>query len=214
MDLSEYAGQLAGGLVVSLELTLISVVLGYAIGLGLALLVVSKNPIVKWGSLCVVEFGRGIPALVVIYLAYYGLASIHVLLDSFVAAAIALTFTVAAYSSEIIRGGLSSVPRGQREASIALGHSRSTQFLQVVLPQGLRAAVPPLISFSVQSFQATSLAYSIAVSELMSQAYQISTVTFNYMSTYAITGLIYAAVAVPAIWLSRALERRLARGQA
>jgi len=161
-----------------------------------------------------VEVGRSIPALVVLYIVYYGLPSVGILLDSFPAAAAGLTFTVAAYSSEMFRAGIRSVPKGQTEAALALGLSRRSVFGRVVLPQGLRSAIPPLMGLAIQSFQGTSLAYSISVNELMSQAYQISAVTFQYLQVYAITGLIYVIIAVPSTWASVYVEHRLARGQA
>jgi len=214
MNLADYFPQLGQGLLVSLQLTVISVVAGYAIGLAFALGVASRNPWLRWPALVLVEVGRSIPALVVLYIVYYGLPSIGILLDSFPAAAAGLTFTVAAYSSEMFRAGIRSVPKGQTEAALALGLSRRSVFGRVVLPQGLRSAIPPLMGLAIQSFQGTSLAYSISVNELMSQAYQISAVTFQYLGVYAITGLIYVVIAVPSTWASVYVEHRLSRGQA
>lgn len=214
MDLGEYLPRLGDGLLTSLQLTVISVICGYAVGLAFALGVSSARPWLRWPSVVLVEIGRGIPALVVLYIVYYGLPSVGLLFDSFPAAAIGLTFTAAAYSSETIRAGIRSVPAGQREAAAALGLGRATTFGRVVLPQGLRSAIPALMGLAVQSFQTTSLAYSISVNELMGQAYQASAVTFQYLEVYAITGLIYAAIAVPATWLSVYAERRLSRGYA
>ncbi|KJL42122.1 MULTISPECIES: amino acid ABC transporter permease [Microbacterium] len=214
MNLADYLPQLGQGLLVSLQLTVISVVAGYAIGLAFALGVASRNPWLRWPALVLVEVGRSIPALVVLYIVYYGLPSVGILLDSFPAAAAGLTFTAAAYSSEMFRAGIRSVPKGQTEAALALGLSRRSVFGRVVLPQGLRSAIPPLMGLAIQSFQGTSLAYSISVNELMSQAYQISAVTFQYLQVYAITGLIYVIIAVPSTWASVYVEHRLARGQA
>lgn len=212
MDLLAYLPQLFDGLLVSLQLTVISVVCGYILGLVFALGVASSNPWLHWPALVLVEIGRGIPALVVLYIVYYGLPSVGLLFESFTAAAIGLTFTVAAYSSEMIRAGLRSVPTGQREAAAALGLTRRSRFGRVVLPQGLRSSIPALMGLAIQSFQGTSLAYSISVNELMSEAYQVSAVTFQYLQVYAITGLIYVVIAVPATWLSVYIEHRLARG--
>lgn len=214
MDLATYLPRLLDGLAVSLQLTVISVVGGYLIGLLFALGGASVRPWLRWPTIVVIEIGRGIPALVVLYIAYYGLPSIGVLLENFTAAACALTFTVAAYSSETIRAGLQSVPASQREASAALGLTALTTFGRVILPQGMRSAVPALMGLAIQSFQGTSLAYSISVNELMSASYQVSNTTFQYLNTYAVTGLIYVAIAVPATWLSMLVERRLARGHA
>lgn len=212
MNLVEYLPRLGNGLLVSLQLTVISVVLGYVIGLFFALGSSSRRRWLRWPAIAVVEIGRGIPALVVLYMVYFGLPAFGLLLENFTAAAAALTFTVAAYSSEMIRAGIASVPRGQREAAQALGLGATTSFLRIILPQGLRSSIPALMGLAIMSFQGTSLAYSISVNELMSQAYQVSTITFEYLAVYGVTGLIFAAVAVPATWLSVAVERRLARG--
>jgi polar amino acid transport system permease protein len=212
IDLAEYLPRLGQGLVVSLQLTALSVVFGYLIGLVFALGVSSRHPLLKWTALIAVEIGRGIPALVVLYIVYFGLPALGVLFENFWAAVVGLTFTAAAYSSEMIRAGIQSVPAGQREASAALGLSRTVSFIRIVLPQGLRSSIPPLMGLAIMSFQGTSLAYSISVNELMSQAYQVSTITFQYLAVYTITGLIYAAIAVPSTWLSVWVEHRMARG--
>lgn len=212
MTLVDYLPRLGEGLLVSLQLTVLSVALGFALGLLLSLGTTSRRGWLRWPALIVVEIGRGIPALVVLYIVYFGLPAIGVLFENFAAAVVGLTFTAAAYSSEIFRGGIQSVARGQSEAASALGLTATTSFLRIVLPQGLRSAIPPLMGLAIMSFQATSLAYSISVNELMSQAYQVSTITFEYLAVYAITGLVFAAIAVPATWLSVAVERRLARG--
>jgi polar amino acid transport system permease protein len=212
MNFVEYLPRLGNGLLVSLQLTVISVVFGYVIGLFFALGSSSRRRWLRWPAIAVVEVGRGIPALVVLYMVYFGLPAFGLLLENFVAASVALTFTVAAYSSEMIRAGIASVSRGQREAAQALGLAATTSFLRIILPQGLRSSIPALMGLAIMSFQGTSLAYSISVNELMSQAYQVSTITFEYLAVYGVTGLIFAAVAVPATWLSVAVERRLARG--
>lgn len=214
MSFVEYLPRLGNGLLVSLQLTLISVSVGYVVGLFFALGSSSQRRWLRWLSIGVVEIGRGIPALVVLYMVYFGLPSFGILLENFTAAATALTFTVAAYSSEMIRAGIASVPRGQREAAQALGLGATTSFVRIVLPQGLRSSIPALMGLAIMSFQGTSLAYSISVNELMSQAYQVSTITFDYLAVYGVTGLIFAAIAVPATWLSVGVEKRLSRGAA
>ncbi|MBP1326834.1 polar amino acid transport system permease protein [Leucobacter exalbidus] len=212
MNFVEYLPRLGAGLFVSLQLTVISVVCGYIIGLLFALGSSSTRRWIRWPAITVVEIGRGIPALVVLYMVYFGLPAFGLLLENFAAAAAALTFTVAAYSSEMIRGGIMSVDRGQYEAAQALGLGATTRFLRIILPQGLRSSIPALMGLAIMSFQGTSLAYSISVNELMSQAYQVSTITFEYLAVYGITGLIYAAIAVPATWLSVLVERKLSQG--
>ncbi|NHI16554.1 amino acid ABC transporter permease [Microbacterium excoecariae] len=214
MNALDHLPELGEGLLVSLQLTAISVVFGYALGLLLAIGVTSPRGFVKWPTLVIVEIGRGIPALVVLYIVYFGFPALGLVFDSFWSAAIGLTITAGAYSSEMIRAGIQSVSRGQTEAAAALGLTATTSFLRIVLPQGLRSAIPPLMGLAIMSFQATSLAYSISADELMGASYRTASVTFEYLEVYAITGLIYAAIAVPATWLSVLVERRLARGHA
>ncbi len=81
----------------------------------------------------------------------------------------------------------------------------------IVIPQGLRIALPSLMGFAVLLFQATSLAYTVAVPELMSQAYSTGSSTFKYLPAFIAAGLIYAAISVPATWLSVLTEKRLSR---
>lgn len=214
MTLLDYLPRFGAGIVASLQLTLISVMCGFALGLLLALGMNSRRKWITWPTVTVVEIGRGIPALVVLYIVYYGLPTIDLLFENFTAAAIGLTFTAAAYSSEMFRAGIQSVQAGQVEAAAALGLSNMTGFARIVLPQGLRSSIPALMGLAIQSFQATSLAYSISVAELMSAAYQTSSITFDYLGAYAIAGMIYVVIAVPATWLSVWVERRLARGTA
>lgn len=212
MDLIQYIPRLLGGLVVSLQLTVIAVVCGYILGLFFALGSTSRRKAIRWSAIAFVEIGRGIPALVLLYMVYFGLPAFGLLLSNFTAAACALIINTAAYSAEIIRAGIKSVPSGQLEASQALGISPTATFINIILPQGLRSSIPALMGLAIMMFQATSLAYTISVNELMSQGYQVSMITFEYLNVYALTGLVYALVAVPSTWLSIAVERRLSRG--
>lgn len=206
-----YGPRFLNGLVLSLELTVISVVLGYALGLVLAFMVISRNPLLRWPALLIVEIGRGAPVLVLLYMVYYGLPSLDLLFDNLTSAIIALTWSAAAYSSESIRAGIQSVPSGQQEAADALGMSRTSTMTRIIIPQGMRSAIPALMGLAIQMFQATALAYSISVNELMSQAYQIGIITFEYLKTFAVAGLIYAAISVPVTWLTVRAEHRLNR---
>src|SRR5262249_21536406 len=154
--------------------------IGLPMGLLLALGVQSKSRGANWISLAVVEIGRGAPALVLLQFAYFGLPSAGLTLPSFAAATLALAWNTGAYTSEIIRAGLESVPFGEKEAASAIGLTRVDTLRFVILPQGLRAAAPALLGFAAQMLQATSLCFAIALPELTSQAYMIGTNTFRY----------------------------------
>lgn len=209
-DWIEFWPQLLGGLGVSLRLTAAILAVGLPAGLLLALCAGVTNRALRMTSIVIVEIGRGTPALVVLQLVYFGLPTVGVTFSSFTASVIALGLTTAAYTSEIIRGGLQAVPDAEVEAADALGLSRRDTLRYVVIPQGLRIAIPPLAGFSIMIFQATSLAYTIAVPELMSQAYSIGSTTFRYLSILTLAGILYAAITIPASWLSARVEKALA----
>lgn len=203
--------QLSEGLAVSLQLTGVSLLFGLPLALVAALLVASKNRIVRWIALIIVEFGRGVPTLVLLYLVYYGLPKTGLVLTSYTAAIIGLTFMTAAYTSEIIRASIQAVPRGLTEAAAALGINRRGAFRFIVFPEGVRIAIPALMGFAIQLFQTTSLAFLITLPELLSRAYSIGSNTFQYTSVLALAGLLYLVVTLPAGWLAGGLEKRLGR---
>ena len=213
-DWADQLPTLADGLRVSLLLTLSSLLFGLPGSVLLAVLVSSDRRPVRLVALGVVELGRGTPALVMLQLVYFGLPQVDVSLSSFVAATASLAFIAAAYMSEIVRAGLLAVPRGQREAAKAVGMGAADEFRFIVLPQALRIALPPLLNFAVVLFQATSLAFVVAVPELLSNAYELCSATFRQMDYLTLAGLVYAAVVVPAAMGVRALERRLSRSLA
>ncbi|WP_422934874.1 amino acid ABC transporter permease [Sinomonas sp. P47F7] len=210
-DWAGYLPQMMSGLSVSLMIAAVSIVVGYPLGLVLSVMVSQKNLILRTIALAVVEVGRGAPALVILYLFYYGLPKFGIAFDSITAACLALIWNAAAYSSEIMRAGLQSVARGQREASNALGLSQRDTFFRIIMPQGMRSAIPGLMGVAIQMFQGTSLAYAIAVPELMKSAYNIGSEDFNYLEIFVLAGVCYAVISMPATWITVFFERRLAR---
>lgn len=207
-DFITYRDELIAGLWMSIRLALLTFALGLPGGLMLAVASFSRHKSVRILATVFVEIGRGTPALVMLQLVYYGLP---VTLTGFLSAAIALALTTAAYTSEIIRGGLRGVPGGEIEAAEALGLKSFHIMRDVVVPQGLRIALPPLMGFCIIMFQATSLAFTIAVPELMAGAKSIASSNFHYFNLFLIAGLLYALVTIPASLLTDRMERKLAR---
>jgi polar amino acid transport system permease protein len=210
-DWGQYYPALLDGLWVSVRLAGLSLLVGLPCGLVLALGASATSVPVRSVTIAVVEIGRGTPALVMLQLVYFGLPSAHLTFSSFIAGAIALALTTAAYTSEILRGGLQAVPAGEVEAAAALGMAHRDTLRFIVIPQGVRVAIPPLMGFAILIFQATALAYTIALPELLSQAYSAGSTTFRYMSILSLAGLLYAAITIPSSWLSERAEKRLAR---
>lgn len=208
---AEFLPDLLGGLWVSLKLAGASLAVGLPLGLLLALVVSGPGRLVRSVAIVLVEIGRGMPALVMLQLVYFGLPAGGLTLSAFLSAALALALTTGAYTSEIIRGGIQAVPQGEVEAAEALGMSRLDTLRHVVVPQGLRVALPALMGFAILIFQGTSLAYTIALPELLGTAYSIGSATFQYMSVLTLAGLLYAAITIPASFFTERVERRLSR---
>lgn len=196
------------GLWVSLRLILAVVVVGTPTALLLAMLSRSEFVVVRYVAVALIEFGRGVPALVALYLVYFGLPEAGLTLGTFVCATISLSLNYAAYTSEVFRSALDSVPQGQWEASAAVGLTDAVAFRKVILPQATRVATPPLISWVISFFQATSLAFVIAVPELMSRSYELASTNFRYMEVFILAGLMYAVVGIPGSRLVAVLEAR------
>ncbi len=199
------------GLIVSLQVTGLALLVGMPLGLLLALGVQAKSIPLRALSVAIVEIGRGAPALILLQFAYYGLPNTGISLSSFGAAAAALSWTTAAYTSEIIRAGLQAVPHGQKEAAVAVGFNHLDALRFVIVPQGLRVAAPALLGFAILMLQATSLCFAIALPELLSQAYMIGTTTFQYLPILLLAALLYAAICIPATIAVAYLEKRLSR---
>ena len=208
---SEWFPDMLSGFAISLEVTAACLVLGIPLGLLLALGVQSRSAPLRWVSLAIVEIGRGTPALILLQFAYFGFPSAGVTLSSFTAATFALAWCTGAYTSEIIRAGLEAVPAGQREAATVVGLSRLDALRYIILPQGLRVAVPALLGFSIIMLQASSLCFTIALPEVVSQAYIVGSNTFRYLPIFILASLMFAAVCIPGTILVSRLERRLGR---
>ena len=207
----EWAPQLFAGLVVSLQLTGLALVMGLPLGLLLALLSMTKLRLPRYVAILLVEIGRSAPALVVLQMVYYGLPSAGINTIAFIAAAVALALTTAAYTSEILRAGLNAVPQREFEAGLALGMTNSDIMRFVVIPQGVLFAVPALMGFAILIFQASALAFTISVPELLARAYRVGAATYLYLDVLILAGLFYLFVTIPFGWLVAGTERRLGK---
>lgn len=205
---AEWLPELLQGLWTSLQLTGGMLAVGLPFGLGLALLLTSQRRLMRTIGVILIEAGRGAPVLVLLYLVYFGLPDVDIRLGAFAAAVAALGYSFGAYTSEVFRAGIAAVPHGQLEAARSVGLTRVQELRLVVLPQAVRIVVPPILGWAVIFFQATSLAFAIAVPELLSEAYTIGSSTFRFLSVLVLAALLYAAVSIPVSLLIDHLDRR------
>ena len=207
-ELAAWLPDLFIGWLLAMQITAGSLLLGIPLGLVIAVGIQAKSRVIRSACLVVVEIGRGTPALVVLQFMYFGLPTTGIQLTSFATSVVALGWNTGAYTSEIIRAGLQSVPHGQLEAAAAAGLSRFDAFWYIILPQGIRVAAPALLGFSILLFQGTSLCFTIAVPELVSRAYEIGSNTFRYFPVLLMAGALYAIISIPASLIVRYAERR------
>lgn len=194
----------------TIGLSLIAFAGGGFVGLLLLVARMSANRAAKIFVALYVEVFQGTPLLMQLFMLFFGIALFGVELSPLAAAALALTFWSSAFLTEIWRGCVEALPRGQWEGAAALG-LRFTQALRlVVLPQALRLALPPTVGFSVQIIKSTALASIIGFVELTKAGTMLNNATFRPFLVYSLVGLIYFALCYPLSVVARRLERRLA----
>lgn len=155
-----------------------------------------------------VQLFQGTPLLMQLFLAYFGLALIGVEVSPWTAATLALTLYTSAFLTEIWRGCVASIPKGQWEASSSLALSFGEQLRHVVLPQALKIAIPPTVGFLVQVIKGTALASVIGFVELTKAGSMISNATFQPFVVFSCVALMYFALCFPVSLLARQLERK------
>jgi len=208
----EYLPDLLYGAVVSVELTICVMVIGLIFGLILALMRLSRLRILRTLSTIYVECIRGTPCLLQLFYIYFVLPAFGIRFDPFMAGVIGLAVNYSAYLSEVYRAGILAVPRGQLEASQALGMSRRLMMRLIILPQAIRVVVPPLGNYFISLFKDTSLVSIVTVKELMFTGQIIAATNFQYFTIFTIIGIIYLSLSYPASLFVSYLERRMKVG--
>jgi polar amino acid transport system permease protein len=180
--------------------------------LGLVLLLV-RTGTGKWSRMAVavyVELFQSTPLLMQLFLVYFGLPKFGIEVSAWLAAAVCLTLYSSAFLTDIWRGSVEAVPRGQWDGSSSLGLHYLAQLRLVILPQAMRIATPPTVGFLVQLVKSTALASIVGFHELTRTAQILTNATFQPFVIYGMVALIYFAICFPLTDLSRRLERRLA----
>ena len=198
---------LLAGLGNTVLLSAIVLPLGLLGGLLIAALSTVRHPAVRWPLMAWVDFFRAFPPLVLLIFLYAGLPFAGIELGGFGAVAIGFFLNTGAYYGEILRAGIESVPAGQVEAARSTGLSRIQALLHVVLPQAVRAVLPDLLSNTLEVVKNTSLASVVALPELLYQARQAQSLTYNASPVVA-ASLLYFVILWPIVRLLSRLENR------
>jgi polar amino acid transport system permease protein len=199
---------LLGALRWTVALSLIAFAGGGLVGLGLLLLRFTKLRGAATAVAWYVQIFQGTPLLMQLFLVYFGLALLGLDTSPLVSAAICLTLYASAYLTEIWRGCVNAIPKGQWEASTSLALNFTQQMRHVILPQALRVAIAPTVGFLVQIIKGTALASVIGFVELTKAGQMISNATYQPFLAYTFVGLLYFALCYPLSWWSQRLENR------
>lgn len=196
------------GLVATFGVTLASIVFALIIGLFAGLGRISHNKTVNRLATIYVEVVRGIPLLVQLFYIYYALGPL-LKLKGPTAAIIAMSICYGAYMAEIFRAGIQAVPKGQMEAALALGMSRSTAMRRIIIPQTIRIILPPIGNEFIALLKDSSLVSILAVSDLLRRGREYASTSFRYFESYTVVALIYLVMTLFFSRLVAMMEERL-----
>lgn len=206
LDLAKQAfGPMLEGLVkYSIPITLVTFVLGLIIALFTALMRISTSKILRSISRVYVSIIRGTPMIVQLFIIFYGIPELGRLLTNdadnqwtlapVVGAIIGLSLNVGAYASEIIRGGIISIPKGQTEGAYSIGMTYGQTIQRIILPQAIRVSIPALGNTFLSLIKDTSLLGFILVAEMFRKAQEVASTTYEYLTIYVLVALMYWVV--------------------
>lgn len=202
------SNQLVDALLTTIEISILSIIIGFAIGVVVGLGRISRNLFIKGVATVYVEILRGTPLLLQIFFIYYGLPALHIIVDPLPTAIVALGLNSGAYQAEVIRGGIQSIPKGQMEAARSSGMSYFQAMRHVILPQSFRLIIPSMTNEYVTVIKDSSLAYTISVTELLKRGYILESQYFQPFIIFPFLILVYFTLTYATSNLMGVLERK------
>ena len=205
------SGFLAEGLLNTLKVTGTALGFGLPLGLGLALLRLSKHGFLFLPAGFIIEFFRTTPPLVQLFWFFFALPIlVNVEMTPFVAAALTFSIQSAAFFAEVFRGGIVSIDRGQWEAARAIGMTHGQAMRRIILPQAVKRMIPAFTERSIELMKTTTLVATVSYADLLFQANELAQKTFRPLEVFTVTALIYFSFISVVSLLVHRLERRLA----
>lgn len=185
----------------SIPITLVTFVLGLILALVTALMRISSSKVLKGIARFYVSIIRGTPMIVQLFIIFYGIPEIgrlatgnadnQLTLSPVIAAIIGLSLNVGAYASEILRGGIMSIPKGQTEAAYSIGMNYKKTVQRIILPQAIRVSVPALGNTFLSLIKDTSLLGFILVAEMFRKAQEVASTTYEFLTIYLLVAILY-----------------------
>ena len=205
-----YAGYLpllGKGALVTLELSLLAMIMAVGLGLILALSRLYGNWIMRAMAAAYIEAIRGTPLLIQLFLIFYGLPHAGIRMSAFVAAVLGLGLNYSAYEAENYRAGIQSIPRTQMEAALALGMTRFQALRHVIVPQAMRLVIPPVTNDFIALLKDSSLVSVITMVELTKAYSQLASIHYDYLGIGLLAAAMYFLIGLPFVRLARLAER-------
>jgi polar amino acid transport system permease protein len=201
---------LAKGALQTILMAALAIGIGSVLGLVLGLAAGSRSRLLGRGIDTFIFVTRGIPVLVIMFITYYAFPAVGYRVSSFAAVTVALTLYAAAFYTDVMRGALAAVPRGQLEAARSLGIARTPTVFHILLPQAMKSSIPPWLNTSIVIVKSTSYAAIVGAWEL---TYAAKEIVERTLATFEVFGAVMAAyfiICYPMSLLSRRLEMRAA----
>ncbi len=209
----EYSPLFLEGAWLTVRICAMAFLLGYALGIVLALIALFPNAAARWIVAAYVATMRGIPFIIILFLVYYGLPFAGIRLPAMLVGTVALGLFAAAYYAEIVRAAILALPHGQFESARAVGMSPLQAMRHVIAPQILRALVPPSTNMTLTMIKESSVLSSITVAELTYQGLIVQGRTFAPFEVFAAVTLFYWAITMLVAWLAKLIENRVGQAQ-
>lgn len=182
------------GLGTTLGLAVISMIIGLIVGVAISVVRNFNIPVLRQLAGVFVSFFRGTPLLVQLFLLYFGLPQLVPSLQnmsSFTAAYIGLGLNAAAYIAEIMRASIDAIDRGQMEACLSVGMTRTQGFRRIILPQAFRIAIPSLGNIFVDNIKGSSLAFTLGVTEMLARSQMMAAANYKFFESYIVVAIVY-----------------------
>lgn len=206
----EYFWFLMGGALLTVLIAATSIALGFAGGILIGMGRISNNFLIHGVTTCYVEAFRGTPLLIQIFLIFFGLPSVGIYFDPIPAGILALSLNSAAYQAEIFRGGVQSISKGQMEASRAMGMTYNQTLFNVIIPQGLRNALPAYTNEFITMIKDSSLVSVIGIMELTQRGRIVIGWTFQPFVVFIFVAIMYFIMTYTTSRLLNQLEKKKA----
>lgn len=207
---------IARGLPVTVTVAVLSMTLGLIMGTGIALLRREKYKFLESFLGMYVSFFRGTPLMVQLFIFFYGFPQLFpklAILNAFQASVIVMSINASAYISEVVRGALNAVDKGQFEAGLSIGLTKIQVLERIILPQAMRIAIPPLGNTFTSIIQGTAITFMLGLKDIMGLSKMQAAASYRFFETYLAVGIVYWLVTGLAAYGNKKLEEKMSYGK-